>query len=134
MNIGEPMPIERRGDTFTKTLRWTARSLSSIVISFALFMLVGSAGFDDTGPNLGITVFVIFMIPTMIALVLAWRWEKWGGLVAIAGSFAMGITVFFTAGSNQLMAGLLIPSPFMVSGILFLSSWYRINVLPSKVK
>ncbi len=121
------MPIEKRGDILAKLFRWTARILSTLVITFALFMFVASAGFDDTGPNVGIVIFFLFMIPTMIALILAWRWEKKGGMVAIAGSICMGITVFFTAGSNQALAGIMIPSPFTISAVLYLLSWWRTN-------
>ena len=56
-NTGEHMTIETRGDALAKVFRWTARILSTLVITYALFMFVASVGFDDTGPNLGIVIF-----------------------------------------------------------------------------
>ncbi len=70
------MPIASNGDSIAKVFRWTARVLSTLVITYALLMVVASAGFDDTGTDLGIILVLCFMVPTMIALVLSWRWEK----------------------------------------------------------
>ncbi len=114
--------IAKGGGRCVSILRWTARIISSLVILYTLFMLIASALFDPTPADAGIGVFVGFAAPTMLALVLSWRWERLCGWIALIGSIGMGVTVFFTSGHNELLAGILIPSPFYVSAILFILS------------
>ena len=134
--------IEKRGDRAARTMRWIARIVSSIAIAFGLFMLISHAVFDEPQFNEteaeaqereedaeedmpGLIVFVIFFLITSAALVFAWGRERIGGTVAFFGSVVMALAIFFTAGSNRLMAASLITLPFWSSGILFVLSSVR---------
>ena len=126
------MPFfESRGENMVKVMRWAARVITVCIVGFGLLMLIGSAIGDDTPPNAGIVIFVFFFLPTSAALVLAWKWERMG-IIAIIGSVCMGITVFFTAGRNKLPASIMISSPFLIAGFLYLNCWLRTRLLPRK--
>ena len=128
--------IEKRGDRVAKTMRWIARIFSSIAIAFGLFMLISHAVIDEPQFNEteaevqereedaeedmpGLIIFVIFFLITSAALVFAWGRERIGGTVAFFGSVVMALAIYFTAGSNRLMAASLITLPFWSSAILF---------------
>lgn len=60
-----------------------------------------------------------------LALILAWRWEGIGGLVALLCAIGLGILVYETATNNKLLAAVLYSSPFFVTGGLFVACWLR---------
>jgi hypothetical protein len=119
--------IASGGDLLTRGIRWSARTISLIIISFSLFMLISSALIDDSPADAGIIIFVMILIPTSLALVFAWGHEKHGGLIAVIGSIGLMVSVFFAAGHNRLQTSLLISSPFLISGLLFLLAWRRLT-------
>ncbi len=123
--VGSMLKIASGGDLFTRSLRFTARLISSMLIFFTLFILMASALFDDTPPDLGIILFVLILIPTMVGLIFAWGHERVGGAVAVIGAIGLMLVVFFTSGHNHLQASIMISSPFLISGFLFIFSEKR---------
>jgi len=54
---------------------------------------------------------------------IAWRDERLGGMVVVAGALALSVFAYVTAGHNKALAVLVSGIPFLVSGVLFLASW-----------
>ena len=79
-------------------IRWIARISGSFVLSFLLFMLgghlFGTEGFEEnsfrsTGEVL---TFLFFPVTVMLGLIIGWKWDGPGGLIATVGM--MGLFAF----------------------------------------
>jgi ABC-type enterochelin transport system permease subunit len=114
--------IARGGNTKVKVFRWIARVLFLILFSIVLFIWVSSIFNEDphSSPDPGIGIFMFFYSITTTAMIVAWKYEKLGGMIALAGCFGMSFAIFITAGNNQILAGTMIPSPFYLSSIFFI--------------
>jgi hypothetical protein len=126
--------IQKGGDRTVKIMRWTARIITILVITYSLMMLIGYAIDDPYSANNDFPWFIFVLFPTFIGMILAWKWENIGGILMILGGICLAITVFITAGHNQIPAALLISSPFFFTGILFIGSWYRMEKILKKGK
>ncbi|HZD10459.1 MAG TPA: hypothetical protein VE553_03885 [Candidatus Binatia bacterium] len=72
----------------------------------------------------GLLVFVLLVSATL-GLLLAWRWEGAGSLIAILSALILAGVVYFTAARNRMVAAFVYSSPFLVAGGLFLACWWR---------
>ncbi len=102
-----------------KTLYWIPRILTILSI---LFMLMFS--FDVFGGNepLGrkLLGFLMHNIPVLIligALIIAWKWEVVGGSLFIIAFIA---SCFFFRSFSGNPASLIVTTPFLITGILFI--------------
>jgi len=102
-------------------LYWTPRILSILLVVFiSLFSLdIFSEGYSGWDLVAGL---VMHLLPTLVAvafIVIAWKWEKIGGLLFII----LGI-VFIFIGGFELMAILLFTFPSIIIGSMFLLHHY----------
>ncbi|MDX9905408.1 MAG: hypothetical protein RBS55_02345 [Bacteroidales bacterium] len=104
-------------------LRWAPRIIAILAV---LFMMIFSL--DCFGPGYSfkeqLICFVMHNIPAFIviaALVIAWKWELVGGILFIAVFLAAGI-FFHSFGRNP--ASLIVITPFLVVGVLFMLDYY----------
>jgi hypothetical protein len=106
-----------------KILYWFPRILAILAILFMLlFSLDSFGGENPLGKQ--ILGFLIHNIPVfilIIVLVFAWKYEITGGALFILMSIALGI--FFRSASGN-PASLLIITPFLLSGALFILHGY----------
>jgi hypothetical protein len=116
----------------TRITHWTPRILCILAI-----LLISMFALDafEPGRTLGqqLLAFLIHLTPSFIliaALVVAWKWEKTGGLIMIVIGLAFGIYLF--RGNYKRMGDLwksvtivmALAFPFFLSGIMFLASNY----------
>lgn len=116
-------------DAATKWVRWMARGIGSLAGAFWLLSLIASLivelieGHGPWSPEgamlMGLVIFVA------LGVLIAWRREGIGGLVAVIGAIALCIFAYVTAGHNKGFAMLISGGPFLVAGILFLACWRR---------
>ena len=104
-----------------KILYWTPRILAILAI---LFMLVFSMDCFSPSETLKNQLVCLFMhnIPALlctITLIIAWRWELIGGILFII-AFLAGAFLFRSFSGNA--ASLIVISPFLVTGVLFILS------------
>jgi prolipoprotein diacylglyceryltransferase len=120
--------------TSTKVLYWTARILGILAILFiSLFSLDSFSSERNFWQNT--TAFLLHLIPSFVLLallIIAWKWEKVGGIVLTIFGFAFSIFIFvFNLKRNHfpvmtcLLQTLVVASPFVLAGILFILSHYR---------
>ena len=64
-------------------------------------------------------------VAAVVGVIIAWSREKIGGTVVLIGAIALSTFGYITAGFNKLFAMLVAGGPFLVAGILFLTSWRR---------
>lgn len=115
-----------------KTLHWTPRILCMLAILF-ISMFASDSFEGDQSIWKKLAAFAIHLIPSYILtifLVIAWKWERIGGVIfiAIGLAFAPFIAVHnYTMNQSVWITAtilLTINLPFIVVGILFLLSYH----------
>ncbi len=119
--------------TSTKALTWTPRILCILAIIFiSLFALDSFSSEHSFWQNLG--DFLIHLIPSivmLVVLIVAWKWEKVGGIILTSIGFAWCIFVFILnykrthSVATSLLDILIVGIPFVLAGILFVISHYK---------
>ena len=99
----------------TTAVHWTARVLSVVVVLFFGFMIVAQFVGDEELPPRAVTLVAISAI--LIGLMVAWRWEGVGGVIALGG-------YFFSALLNGQVLRTWPYALCLVAGLLFLLSWF----------
>ena len=106
------------------------RAVGLLAVLTALLYLRAMASGDflyrGTSTELPVTaiLFVLMLIATA-GLVLTWKWECAGGILAILGSLAVAAVVYTTFTENRLLALLVYSSPFLVAGSLCVADWWK---------
>ncbi len=106
------------------------RAVGLLAVLTALLYLraMMAGGFLYRGANENIPVSTILFVLMLLAtagLVLSWRWECLGGIVAILGSLAVAAVVYSTFSDNRVLALIVYSSPFIVSGSLCVADWWK---------
>jgi len=118
-------------DRTTKWMRWIARGLGSLVA--VLWVLIGIAemAFPHTPPSPEASLQGAILgglgITTVLGVLIAWRWERIGGTIVVIGAIALGIFGYITAGRYKVWVALFSGGSFLVAGVLFLASWWRLK-------
>lgn len=104
-----------------KFLYWTPRILAILGILFMLLFSLDCFNPDETLKNQLVCLFM-HNIPAFVciaALLIAWRWELIGGIIFIV--FFIAAAIFFRSFAGN-PASLVVISPFLVTGALFIFS------------
>ena len=120
--------------TSTKRLYWTARIICILSILFVSLFALDSFSSERTFWQ-NTAAFLIHLIPSfilLIPLIIAWKWEKTGGIILTIIGVAFGIFIFvFNLTKNHfpfatcLMLTFMLALPFVLAGILFILSHGR---------
>jgi prolipoprotein diacylglyceryltransferase len=120
--------------TSTKVLYWTARILCILAILFISLFALDSVSSERTFWQ-NATALLMSLIPSFVllaALIIAWKWEKTGGIILTIIGLALSIFVFVLnykrnhfSVANSLKNALILAIPFVLAGILFILSQYR---------
>jgi hypothetical protein len=119
VKVVSPFLLQKRGDIMnSKWIRYTARGVAlawaSLWTMFGLMSGIGE-GLDPVG------VFMHTLVPGLIfliAAIIAWRWELFGGLLLVAEGLLTMATFPFATTSQGFM---LLAFPPIVAGCLFLA-------------
>jgi hypothetical protein len=107
-----------------RLLLWAPRVLA---ILFAAFISIFALDVFGEGYSFWETIvaLVMHLVPTavvLVALAIAWRWQRVGGLLFIA----LGLLYILIFREGDWIAYLLISGPLFLTGALFLlSGWYH---------
>jgi Na+/proline symporter len=120
--------------TSTKALYWTARILCILAILFISLFALDSVSSERTFWQ-NATALLMSLIPSFVllaALIIAWKWEKTGGIILTIIGLALSIFVFVLnykrnqfSVANSLKNALILAIPFVLAGILFILSHHR---------
>jgi hypothetical protein len=120
--------------TTTKVLYWTARIIGILAVLFVSLFALDSFSSERTFWQ-NTTAFLNHLIPSFIllgSLIIAWKWEKVGGIILTIIGLAFSIFIFvFNYKRNHfpamtcLLQALVVAMPFVLAGILFILSHYR---------
>jgi len=121
-------------DKTTRVIKWTARILGSISGALWVFALTLSTimesglGVEPTPEaKLEGTVLGFLMVIVVIGIIIAWFKEGVGGIITTLGAIALSIFAYISAGHNKIFAMLTSGIPFLIAGILFLISLWRLR-------
>lgn len=117
-----------------KVLYWTPRIICILAILFiSLFALDSFEQGRTLWQNL--LAFLIHLIPSfvlLVMLIIAWKWERAGGFIFLITGCVLVILYGITGirnGDNSLLKmlgwGMMLFSPFILAGILFILSHNR---------
>jgi hypothetical protein len=70
------------------------------------------------------TVLAVLIIAGAVAVAVAWWREGIGGSLLLLVGLAHGVFAFVAAGQNKLFAVAITGVPFLLTGFLFLVSWW----------
>ncbi len=71
----------------------------------------------------------VFTAVVLASALVAWCRERIRGIALMACAVTLAIFVYVTAGRDKLLVASILPSPFLVSGALFLAAWWRTRVI-----
>ena len=120
--------------TSTKVLYWTARILCILGILFISLFALDSVSSERTFWQ-NTAALLMSLIPSFVllaVLIIAWKWEKTGGIILTIIGLALSIFVFVLNYKRNhfpvaisLQNALMLAIPFVLAGILFILSHYR---------
>ena len=104
-------------------MRWVARLLSLVaVIPFGVFAADVASGL---APQLawdspqGMPLLIVMALGSL-GVIVAWRWERLGGVLAALSGVVVIALVTIGSGGGSLIPALLVSAPFLAGGLLYL--------------
>ncbi len=122
----------------TKVIRWIARTWGTLIVVYALIMLIGygwswvTTGVADPYVVEEVSLITCFGLAFMflgtLALGLAWRWERLAGAIVVVSQLTF-LTLHLIEGPITLDSHFVVPCLISmivaIPGILFLVCWWR---------
>ena len=101
----------------TTPLRWTARALSAGLVALFVVLVIGE-GPPPFWPLSLHTLLAALLVACHAGLLIAWRWELVGGLLAMSCMAGFYLVDFANSGFERFPGGWVFPSLFF-TGLLF---------------
>ena len=114
-------------------LRWTARILSLLAVGLVLLLAIGE-GLDLTQFTVReLVLFAFFPLGVCVGMLLAWRWEGWGGSLTVASLTGFYLADYLASGGFPRGVAFI---AFAAPGFLFLLCgwWARSARVHSNVR
>ncbi|MGD8623089.1 MAG: hypothetical protein PVF47_13210 [Anaerolineae bacterium] len=119
--------VEKTKSGWTTLMRWTARLMALVATGLFVWFVVEFGGEVLTnlswGPQ-GIPLLAGILV-ALVGLLLAWRWEMVGGLMAMGGSVLVMALVCIGSGLDMLFCALLFTLPILVAAGLYLGCCWQ---------
>ncbi|NKQ37830.1 MAG: hypothetical protein HF973_19740 [Chloroflexi bacterium] len=129
--MGRQSTIQTRN---VSELRVTVRILTMFAIVAGLIytrVFINSGVLEEENSVMAKAAVGLLLL-AVLGLAMAFRWEKWGGILAIAGGLGLGLIAFVSTGSW--IKAMLYSGPFLITGLLSLAAWRRFRTAPSSEK
>lgn len=117
-----------RNQRLARRMTWTAQIIGLVAAIFLAIMVIGSAAgeiiddesasFDAEGVTLGIITLVV-----LAGCILSWWWERLAGTLLVLAAIGLAIHIGICAGRNHVLAWTVLGLPYLIAGLLLLSSW-----------
>jgi mannose/fructose/N-acetylgalactosamine-specific phosphotransferase system component IID len=122
--------LEIRQERLAKRMRWAARIIGLVAAGFLLAMMIGAAiaevlteGWETITTDIeGILIGVLGAI-ALAGCIISWWRERLAGILLVLTAVGLGIHISICAGHNHFLAWLMVGFPYLVAGVLFLTSW-----------
>jgi hypothetical protein len=111
-----------RTDWVLLVARWIARIVSTFALMVAIVFVVGEGLPNLAELPLADLLLTLVFLAMLVGVVLGWRWEAAGGVVALVG-FAAFLGLEYVALGSASVNGFL--ALFPIAGVLYLFCWWR---------
>ena len=120
--------IKTKEDRITHLIRRVARIWSIIIIGLGILIFIMEI-IESNTIELEPYPFYENLIPftlftAVVGLIISWRWEGLGGAITII-SVLVNLGVYLLTGRTAVGAVIVILTPILIPGILFLVCWLR---------
>jgi len=124
--------IRIKTDSAAWIMQWSARVISTGLALFLALMGFGEAfegdDFSSTSPERSLVLGIAaFILAYLVAVVIAWFRERTGGVLLLVLGLAAIFAFMVTEEPKDYWVTLVIGAPFVLSGILYLVCWKRIQ-------
>jgi len=85
-------------DCIVSSIRWIARVMGLCVVGLVVVFFIGEGGFNPLRATWHESLQVLSILITCTGLVAAWRWELFGGAMAVGGMLLFYILDFAANG------------------------------------
>ena len=123
------MKIHKSNRKIARVFSWIARSIGLLIILVFIFIAIGNLSGEEDPYATG-EIDTTEMYPTLIVIsiwmvffIISWFNEYIGSIGTIFWSFIWGFVIYYTSGTHQFMAATLIPSPLLLTGLIFLIAY-----------
>lgn len=124
------MPVDLNSNPSAVILRWIARGISLVILVVALlitFISPGESGASATELVAPIewTALGIYAL-SVIGLLVAWKWERLGALLALLGVIMHDVLFYIYKGFQPayLVGNLVVAMIFLLPACLFVIDWW----------
>jgi hypothetical protein len=111
-----------------QTARWSARAISTLSALFWLLILLDIIACDVLVGfvclNWEMAILAGLAAASLLCVIIAWRRERIGGVVMILWGLMFTAFAYLTSRPQQALSMLVSGVPFLISGLLFLTSWW----------
>jgi hypothetical protein len=114
-----------KSESQTRWPRWAARTLGTLFAGFWLLIGIVSGLAEEAPLDWESLVLGVLIIDAAVSVAVAWRWELIGGAAVVASGVAHSVFAVVASGRRHGLAVLISGVPFLISGGLFLWSWWR---------
>ena len=123
------MKIHRSDRKIARVFSWIARGVGLLIICIFIFIAVGNLTGEEDPYAIGDSD-PAQMYPTLIVIsiwivffIISWFDEFIGLIGMIFWPFIWGLVIFYSSGTNRLIAATLIPTPLLLTGLLLLIAY-----------
>lgn len=128
---------ERYGDAMVEGMRWSARLVGLVATALFLQLVI------DWSPTAilklpwssatGMPLFLALLM-SVAGVLIAWRWQTAGGVMASVGAIGIIFLVYLRSGSDLMIPALVMAAPLLIPGALYLacSGWTAVTSLPAE--
>ncbi len=102
-----------------------ARATGSLAAAFWLFVGIVSAVFDPEPWIVESFILAGLILVSALGVLIAWFHEGIGGTIVLICAVAHSTFAYMVSGHNKGFAMLITGGPFLLSGSLFLLSWWK---------
>jgi len=106
-----------------KIMRWVARVWSILTFLFGLILFVSLIidASNEPPPSIYWLLFGLWFA-AVLGLILGWRWERAGGIIAVTSLISRELTYYFLSG-QILVEFWMIWLPILPPAVLFMETW-----------
>ncbi|MGD2206122.1 MAG: hypothetical protein PVH17_05025 [Anaerolineae bacterium] len=120
--------IQEATSGWATAMRWVARLLGLVAVGlFALFISASGASvlpaLTWSSPQ-GVPL-LLFLLAALVGVLIAWRRELVGGVMAVVGAVGILALVCLGSGFDMLLCALFFTLPLLIAGILYLGCCWK---------
>jgi hypothetical protein len=119
--------LEGKQERLAKRMRWAARIIGLATAGLLLISLIAGAIVEAAEGWEAIEIAGILLVllaaMALAGCIVSWWRERLAGILLILAAVGMGIHIGVYAERNHFLVWLMLGLPYLIAGVLFLTSW-----------